>query len=95
MLDLRIVAAGHENGEADREDALLDALSEVESRRALVGWTTGWHTAVDVGLWAWGPGSGRFRGLQGNTDVARHLAGLLGLDLEAATARLRQAPGPR
>ena len=80
---------------ARRRDELLEALADVVNRRALLGWTTGWHTAVDVGLWAWGPGSGRFRGLQGNTDVARHLAGLLGLDLGAATARLRQSPGPR
>ncbi len=70
-------------------DALLEALSDLESRRALVAWGTGWHTAVDVGLWAWGPGSGRFRGLLDNTDVARQVAGLLRLDLAAETARLR------
>jgi alkaline phosphatase len=80
---------------ARRRDDLLDVLSGIESRRALVGWSTGWHTAVDVGLWAWGPGSGRFRGLIENTDVARHVADLLGLDLAAATARLREAAAPR
>jgi alkaline phosphatase len=74
---------------ARRREQVLDALSDIESRRALVGWGTGWHTAVDVGLWAWGPGSPRFRGLLENTDVARRVADLLGLDLAAATARLR------
>lgn len=78
---------------ARQRDDLLEALSDIESRRALLGWSTGWHTAVDVGLWAWGPGSDRFRGLIENTDVARRVAALLDLDLDAATARLRE-PGP-
>jgi len=75
--------------------ALLAALDGIENRRARIGWATGWHTAVDVGLWAWGPGSARFRGLIENTDVALRLAGLLDLDLAAATARWRGAPVPR
>lgn len=76
-------------------DDLLEALGGIESRRALLGWSTGWHTAVDVGLWAWGPGSARFHGLVENTDVARHVADLLHLDLAAATARLRDPSATR
>jgi len=76
---------------ARERDGLLEALSGIESRRAWLGWATGWHTAVDVGLWARGPGSDRFHGLIENTDVARRLAALLDLDLAAATARLRGA----
>jgi alkaline phosphatase len=72
---------------------LLQALSEIESRRARVGWSTGGHTGVDVGLYAWGPGRERFIGLHENTDVARLIAELLGLDLDAETARLRGATG--
>ena len=49
---------------------------------------------MDVGLYAWGPGRERFIGLHDNTDVARLIADLLGLDLEAATARLRDAADP-
>lgn len=76
-----------------RRPGLLRALSEIESRRVRVGWSTGGHTAVDVGLYAFGPGSERFRGLHENTDVARLIASLLGLDLDAETARLRRATG--
>jgi alkaline phosphatase len=76
-----------------RRSGLLRALGEVESRRARVGWTSGGHTGVDVGLHAYGPGRESFVGLLQNTDVGRRIAGLLGLDLEAATARLR-APTP-
>jgi alkaline phosphatase len=79
---------------ARRREELLDALGEAVNRRAWLGWSTGWHTAVDVGLWAWGPGSARFRGLVENTDVGRRVAELLGLDLVAATRRLREAREP-
>ena len=72
-----------------RRFGVLRALSEIETRRVRVGWSTGGHTAVDVGLYAWGPGRERFIGLHENTEVARLIAGLLRLDLEAATARLR------
>jgi alkaline phosphatase len=74
-----------------RRVGLLRALSEVESRRARIGWTSGGHTGVDVGLYAFGPGRERFTGLLQNTDVAWRIAALLGLDLDAATARLRAA----
>jgi alkaline phosphatase len=76
-----------------RRHGLLLALSEIESRRVRVGWSTGGHTGVDVGLYAFGPGSERFRGLHENTDVAHLIADLLGLDLDAETARLRGPAG--
>jgi alkaline phosphatase len=65
-----------------RRYGLLRALSEIESRRVRVGWSTGGHTGVDVGLYAWGPGRERFIGLHENTD------------LDAETARLRGGAGP-
>ena len=69
-------------------------LGHLVSRRALVGWTTGGHTAVDVGLWAAGPGAERFAGALANDAVGRAIADLLGLDLEEATARLRGSEAP-
>lgn len=65
------------------------SISQVISRRARVGWTTRGHTAVDVGLYAWGPGAERFGGVMENAAVGRALADLLGLGLAAVTARLR------
>ncbi len=70
-------------------DELLEALSGIESRRARLGWSTGGHTGTDVGLYAFGPGRERFVGVHVNTEVAHLIAALLGLDLEAETARLR------
>ena len=59
--------------------ALGLALGELESRRAGVGWTTTGHTAADVGLFAWGPGAERFRGVLENREVGRRIAALLGV----------------
>lgn len=65
------------------------ALAHLMSRRAWVGWTTGSHTAVDVGLYAWGPGAERLHGTMDSDAVGRVLADLLGLDLAEATERAR------
>jgi alkaline phosphatase len=65
--------------------AVMAALSEIVSRRALLEWGTGGHTAVDVGLYAFGPGSERFRGAHDNTDIARLLADLMGVKLSSST----------
>ena len=59
--------------------ALVAAFRALVSARAGVGWTTTGHTAVDVGLYAWGPGAGRFRGTMGNDRVGRALFIVLGL----------------
>lgn len=71
--------------------ALNFALAEVLGRRALVGWTTRGHTAVDVKLYAYGPGADRFTGNVDNTYVGTTLAELLNVDLSAHTQRLRSA----
>ena len=81
-------AAGLQAGLAD--GALLNALlSEIVSRRAVIGWTTNGHTAVDVNLYAFGPGKEVLVGNHENTFVAQAIAELLGLDLNALTETLR------
>ncbi len=58
---------------------LTETIGEIESRHALVGWNTWGHTAVDVGLYAFGPGRDRFRGVMRNTQVGRAIAACAGL----------------
>lgn len=65
-------------------------LADVIARRAVVGWTTGGHTAVDVHLYAAGPGADAFRGTLDNARVGQLVAEQLGLDLTDVTERLRQ-----
>ena len=62
--------------------ALSRWFSKVLSKRALTGWTTWGHTGVDVGLFAFGPGSERFRGHHENHAVGRMLTEALGLRLK-------------
>ncbi len=77
------------NAAVSANRGIATAIGEVESRRALVAWSTGGHTAADVGLHAFGPGSTRFRGVHDNTDVARIIAELMGWRLSPQAA---QAP---
>ncbi len=74
-------------------------VQEIIARRAVIGWTTNGHTAVDVNLYATGPGSDAFRGNMDNADVGRAVAAALRLDLAPITRELRlriprQARGP-
>ena len=74
-----------------RRGDLAGSIGTVVSRRAGAGWTTWSHTAEDVGLYAFGPGAERLRGVHENTEVARVIAALLHLDLDGLTAKLRAA----
>lgn len=59
------------------------AIARAVSRRARIGWTTRGHTAVDVPVWAFGPGAGRLRGLRSNDALGRSIAACLGLEIGA------------
>ena len=69
--------------------AVGEAVSPIVNHEALVGWTSHAHTAVDVGLYAYGPGANRFVGNHDNTTVARLLADLMDVNLQALTERMR------
>lgn len=64
-------------------------LSDIISRRSLIGWTTTGHTALDVNLYATGPGSRHFAGTFQNNEVGRIIARLMSFDLESLTRELR------
>lgn len=65
-------------------------LTETTGRRATLAWTTLGHTAVDVNVYAHGPGAERFRGNRSNEAMGQILASLLRFDLDGLTARLRR-----
>ncbi len=65
-------------------------LAEIIGKRALLGWTSGGHTAVDVNVYAYGPGHEHFEGNRDNTHIGLELADLMGLDLQAITAEVRR-----
>jgi alkaline phosphatase len=80
--------------QVDDPGALNFTLAEVVSRRARVGWTTGGHTAIDVNLYAYGPGADRFAGNHDNTYVGATLADLLGFDLPSLTPIIQEQVDP-
>lgn len=62
--------------------------ADMVSRRALIGWTTHGHTAVDVNLYAKGDGTEILRGSHENTDIGDFIVDYLDLDLDDITHRL-------
>ncbi len=65
---------------ARKENRLAHVLGEIVARRAGVAWATLGHTATDVNLYAYGPGSDRLRGHLDNTDVGKRLFEALALE---------------
>ncbi|RNB83455.1 alkaline phosphatase [Brevibacillus fluminis] len=65
------------------------AYNAVVSKRLAVGWTGHGHTAVDVGVWAYGPIASLVKGDVDNTDIAKNGAKVIGADLQAATTALQ------
>lgn len=80
-----LVAAGDDGRQANA------ALAEIVSRHAVVGWTTEGHTAVDVPLFAFGPGADHFIGHFDNTEIGQLLARLMDADLSGLTASMQEA----
>lgn len=70
------------NNDARLRSFLQSTLQDRLARRASVHWSTSGHTAVDVPLFAFGPGSDRFSGSMDNTLVGQLLAEMLGVELQ-------------
>ncbi|MDQ6419454.1 alkaline phosphatase [Paenibacillus sp. LHD-117] len=65
------------------------AYNAVISKRLLVGWSGHGHSAVDVGVWAYGPITSLVKGQIDNTRIATASAEVIGVDLEAASKGLQ------
>ncbi|ORZ00099.1 alkaline-phosphatase-like protein [Absidia repens] len=76
------------NDNIDAINQLSYQLADMVSRRALIGWTTHGHTAVDVNLYAMGPTTEALRGSHENTDIGDFISAYLDLDLDDITEQL-------
>ncbi|MFD0676619.1 MULTISPECIES: alkaline phosphatase [unclassified Paenibacillus] len=65
------------------------AYNAVVSKRLLVGWAGHGHSAVDVGVWAYGPIADMVKGNIDNTQIAFAGAKVVGLDLAATSAEMQ------
>ncbi|WP_341280866.1 alkaline phosphatase [Paenibacillus sp. FSL H8-0537] len=64
------------------------AVGPMISKRAGIGWTTGGHTGGDAVLYTYAPNNDRPFGVIDNTDVAKYMARVLDLDLDAVSKQL-------
>ncbi|KAI0217240.1 vacuolar alkaline phosphatase, partial [Massospora cicadina] len=64
---------------------VIDAVSDMVSRRAHLGWTTHGHTGVDVNLYAYGNQVEGLVGYHENTYIGEFMASFLQADLQAIT----------
>ncbi|ORX47502.1 alkaline phosphatase-like protein [Hesseltinella vesiculosa] len=71
-------------------EVLVTLFADIVSRRALIGFTTWGHTAVDVNLYAEGPGTDKLRGSHENTEIGDFIVNYLDLDLDDITRRLNE-----
>jgi alkaline phosphatase len=69
-------------GAATPEDAYAEFAAALNARGG-VKYTTGGHTAIDVPLYAYGPGADEINGVVDNTAVGQWLAKAMGLELPA------------
>lgn len=65
------------------------AFNAVMAKRYMVGWSGHGHSAVDVGVWAYGPIASYVKGEIDNTDIAKQSAKITGVDLVKASAGLQ------
>lgn len=73
--------------------AVADAVSDMISRRAHIGWTTHGHTAVDVNLYAHGNQIDGLLGNHENTEIGVFMASYLNVDLQTTTKQLSDWDG--
>jgi alkaline phosphatase len=65
------------------------AFNAVMAKRYMIGWSGHGHSAVDVGVWAYGPVAEHVKGVIDNTDIAINSAKIIGVDLDKANADLQ------
>lgn len=77
-------------------DDISTELTKLQAAKAGVNWSTGGHTAGDINLhgYAQGEMGSQFKidmaGNRDNTELARYIEKVLGLDLDGTTAKLRE-----
>ncbi len=63
-------------------------IGHIISKRAHIGWTTGGHTGEEVALYIYHPQNIRLTGVVSNTDIAKYMAKVLGVNLEELNKNL-------
>lgn len=75
----------HVNSSPDKKYGV----NQVVNARALIGFSSGYHTGIDVNIYSFGPGHELLRGNHENTDIGQIIATLMDFDLAHITDMLR------
>ena len=70
----------------DIEEDAMRVIGAILSSHVKVDWSTRFHTAVDVGVYAFGPGAERFAGYHTNWQIGRMLGELMNLPVAGTTS---------
>jgi len=71
-----------------KEGSLNYTVGPIISKRAYIGWTTTGHTGEEVALYSYHPKNKTLNGLVQNTDIAKYIEDVLGLDLKKTNEEL-------
>ncbi|MEN6437362.1 MAG: alkaline phosphatase [Syntrophobacter sp.] len=80
------MCGSNDNGEAENTllygtyEPIIVTITHILNERASIGWTSYSHTGVPVPVFAKGAGSTEFAGFYDNTDIAKRLAKLMGIN---------------
>ncbi|MCH8959236.1 MAG: alkaline phosphatase [Proteobacteria bacterium] len=71
----------------DIEEDAMRVIGAILSSHVKVDWSTRFHTAVDIGVYAFGPGAERFAGYHPNWQIGRMLAELMDLPVAGTNSK--------
>eukprot|EP00300_Choanocystis_sp_HF-7_P033349 c45676_g1_i1.p1 GENE.c45676_g1_i1~~c45676_g1_i1.p1 ORF type:complete len:563 (+),score=123.15 c45676_g1_i1:36-1691(+) len=74
---------------SDRPEELRSILVTTVNKACGIGFTTHGHTGVDVGVYAYGPGSTEFAGAHENSEIGEMLEDALELDISKLSDKVR------
>ena len=77
---------GMDLDDEDIEEDAMRVIGAILSSHVKVDWSTRFHTAVDVGVYAFGPGAERFAGYHTNWQIGRMLGELMNLPVAGTTS---------
>jgi alkaline phosphatase len=63
-------------------EPIVVTITHILNERASIGWTSYSHTGVPVPVYAMGVGARKFNGFYDNTDIAKRIAELMGIQQE-------------
>ena len=85
--EILMAIPGMDLDDEDIEEDAMRVIGAILSSHVKVDWSTRFHTGVDVGVYAFGPGAERFAGYHTNWQIGRMLGELMNLPVAGTNAK--------